>query len=180
MHVCTASVNTLKEQFGGVREDVSLLRQDLQKIRERTTAVESRVSEIEDKLTPVALEPHAAYQLAKDTNNRADDMENRLQRNNIRIEGLLKKTEGRDTTTFVETWLTEIFGKEAFSPFFTVEQVYHTPGRPPQPGAPPRPILAWLLHYRDREAVLRHAREKANVQVNGVRVSFYPDFSAEV
>lgn len=39
---CTVSVNTLKEQFGGLREDVSLMRQDMQNIRERTTAVESR------------------------------------------------------------------------------------------------------------------------------------------
>lgn len=43
-------MNTLKEQFSGLREDVTLLRQDLQKIRERTTAVESRVSDTEDKL----------------------------------------------------------------------------------------------------------------------------------
>ena len=41
-------------------------------------------------------------------------------------------------------------------------------------------MLAKLLHYRDREAVLRCARERGNVTFNGVRVSFYPDFSAEV
>lgn len=51
---CTASINTLKEQFGGLREDVSLLRQDVQKIHERTTSVESRVSEVEDQIPPMA------------------------------------------------------------------------------------------------------------------------------
>ena len=80
-------------------------------------------------------------QMARDNNNRADDIENRLRRNNVRIVGLPEKTEGRDPTTFIESWLVEIFGKEAFSPFFTVERAHRTPGRPPQPGAPPG--LSW-------------------------------------
>lgn len=142
--------------------------------------MESRVSDIEDKLPPVVKEAHVSHQLAKDTNNRADDMENRLRCNNILIVGLPEKTEGKDPTSFIEGWLSDLFGKDAFSPFFTVERAHCTPGCPLPPGAPPRPVLARLLHYRDREAVLRCAREWANVQFKGTRVSFYPDFSAEV
>lgn len=52
VHVCTAAVTDVKEQFGGLREEVSLLRQDLQKVRERATAVESRVCDIEEQLPP--------------------------------------------------------------------------------------------------------------------------------
>lgn len=171
---CTASVNTLKEQFGGLREDVSLLRQDLQKIRERTTAVESRVSEMEDHLQPIAQDTRAALQLARDANDRAEDLENRLRHNNVRIVGLPEKVEGKDPAAFVENWLIEIFGKNAFSPFFAVECRYRVPSRPPPPGGPPRSILARLLHYQDREAVMRQAREQANIQHNGTRVSFLP------
>lgn len=47
---CTASVNTLKEHFGGLKEEVGLIRQDLLKMRECTTAAESRISDVEDKL----------------------------------------------------------------------------------------------------------------------------------
>lgn len=50
VHKCTASVNTLQEQFGGLKEELGLIRHDFQKIRERTTAVEGRVSDVEDKL----------------------------------------------------------------------------------------------------------------------------------
>lgn len=177
---CTASVNTLKEQFGGLREDVSLLRQDMQKIRERTTAVESRVSDMEDQLPPLTQDTRTALQLARDACDHAEDLENRLRRNNVRIVGLPEKVEGRDPTTYVENWLMELFGKNAFSPLFAVERAHRVPSRPPPPGGPPRSILARILHYKDREAVLRHAREKANVLHNGVRVSFYLDFSAEV
>lgn len=124
--MCTALVNTLKDQFGGLREEVSLVRQDLQKIREKTTAVESRVSDIKDKLPPLAREAWAAKQLAQETNNRAYDMENHVRRNNICIVGLKEKTEGRDHTTFVENSQLDLFTKEAFSPFFTVEPAHCT------------------------------------------------------
>lgn len=64
VHMCTASVKTLKDQIGGLWKEVSFLGQDLQKIWERTTAVESRVSNIEDKLLPIARDAQAAHQLA--------------------------------------------------------------------------------------------------------------------
>lgn len=37
-----------------------------------------------------------------------------------------------------------------------------------------------MLKSRDRKIILRLAREKANIQYNGVRVSFHPEFSAGV
>lgn len=56
------------------------------------------------------------------------------------------------------------------SPFFAIAS----------PWAPPRPILLKLLHYRDRDSILRLAREKKDVVLNGHKVSIYPDFSLDV
>lgn len=100
---------------------------------------------------------------------------------NVHIVGIPERAgEGRDPTVFMEKWLLELFCKDALSPFFAMERAYHVLARPPLPGGPSRPILEWLLHYCDQEAVLRHARDHANIQFNLTRVSFYPDFSAEV
>lgn len=74
----------------------------------------------------------------------------------------------------------ELFGKEAITPLFAVERAHRTPPRPLLPGNQPRSMLAYMLNYRDHKIILRLAREKANIQYNGVGVSFYPDFSAEV
>lgn len=41
-------------------------------------------------------------------------------------------------------------------------------------------MLARLLNYKDRKIILRLAREIGYVHFNGTKVSFYPDFSAEV
>lgn len=180
VHKCTASVDDLKEKFGGLKETVSLMRQDLQKIRERTTAVEGRVSEVEDQLPPLNRDVRMATQNAFQALNKTDEIENRLRRNNVRIVGLPEKVEGRDPTTFIEEWLQEVFGKEAFSSIYTVERAHRVPPRPLPPGNPPRSMLARLLNYKDREVILRLAREKGSIKHNGTKVSFYPDFSAEV
>lgn len=89
----------MKEQFGGMQE-VSLLQQDLQKIRERTTTVESRVSEIDDQIrkigrsnTPLARDTNSAYQMAKEANVRAQDLESHLRSNNIHIVGLTERVQ---------------------------------------------------------------------------------------
>lgn len=50
VHKCTASVHTLQEHFGGLKEELGFIRHDLQKTRERTTATEVSISELEDKL----------------------------------------------------------------------------------------------------------------------------------
>lgn len=102
-----------------------------ERVRERAKAVDSGVCDIEDKLAPLARAARAAHRMAQDTYNRAENTENRLHRNNIHIVGLSVKSEGKDPTIFVENWLVEIFGREAFSPFFTVERAHRVPGRPP-------------------------------------------------
>lgn len=85
-------------------------------------------------------------------------------RNNVRIVGLSEKVEGRDPTQFVEQWMTDIFGKEAFTHLYAVERAYRIPARPLLPGYPPHPPLARLPNYSNREIILRLAREKRNIQ----------------
>lgn len=58
-----------------------------------------------------------APQQALAVTDHADDIENQLRCNNVRIVGLSEKVEGRDPTAFVEQWLLDIFGREVFTPF---------------------------------------------------------------
>lgn len=95
---------------------------------------------------PLTRDVGAATQNTFQALNKTDDIENRLRRNNVRIVGLPEKVEGRDPTVFVEGWLQEVFGKEAFSPIYTVKRAHRAPPRPlPSALPPPRSILARLL-----------------------------------
>lgn len=49
-------MDTLKENFGGLKEEMSLIRHDLQKIWECPMAVEGRVNDVKDKMAPLIRE----------------------------------------------------------------------------------------------------------------------------
>lgn len=101
--------------------------------------------------------------MAHENRDKADNIKTRLQCNNVHIVGLPEKTEGRDPTEFIENWLLEVFGKDAFTPLFAVERAHRVPPRA-LPDNTPRLVLARLLHYWDREKVLCLPRERPTIK----------------
>lgn len=58
--------------------------------------------------------------------------------------GLPEKVKGRDPTEFIEHWLIDLFGKEAFTPLFVVERAHRVPTIA-LPGSAPKLVLAHRL-----------------------------------
>lgn len=54
------------------------------------------------------------------------------------------------------------------------------PAKKPTQRAPPRVYIAKFLNYRDRDDILRLAREKGNIPLHNHQILAFPDFSAEV
>lgn len=99
----------------------------------------------------------------------------------MRVIGLPEKVEGKNPVNFIEKWLTTTFGRELFSPMFSVERLHRIPARPPPPWAPPWPFLFKLLNYKYRDAILYNARIwSAALRIDNTKVSPFPDFSAEL
>lgn len=176
----TASLNTLSSQVGSIQEGLSILRQDVQKIRERTAALEGRVGEVADDVLHLKTDLGSTTRKTDAAYDRVEDLENRLRRNNLRLVGVPEKEEGSNPTEYVERWLLNTFQDMGLSPLFAIERAHRVPMRPLPPGHPPRAILARVLNCRDRDIILRRARDLPNLSVNGARVSIFPDFSSEV
>lgn len=172
------STTSLTGKIEEVRVDVGLLRHDLQNLRERVKETESRISQLEDAVAPIPDRLSTLEKAASSWSQRADDLENRLRRNNLRILGLPEKTEGADPCSFAEVWLKATFPTATLSSVFAVERAHRVPARPLPPGAPPRPFLVRLLSSRDRDAILQAARQKGDILHNNNVVSIFPDFSA--
>lgn len=153
---------------------------DIQKVRERTSILENQVTIIENDSGCMKQELKAVGLQSKYHDNRIDETENRLRRNNVLILGIPECMEGGNTAEFIEKWLLDVFGKQNFTSFFAVKRAHRIPARPPPPGNLPRPIILKMLHFRDRDKILTIARTKGNIEVNGSRVSFFPDFSVSV
>ncbi|XP_056378402.1 uncharacterized protein LOC130274270 [Hyla sarda] len=163
-----------------LRQDFIILRHETQKIRERTEEVEQRVAMVEDTLHPLLDRVDYLQRQLMGVLGRLDDMENRLRCNNICLVGLPEKVEGNDSVLFLETWLKDLLPVDTFSPYFSVERAHRVPAWPPPPGGPPCPFLDKLLHFKDRDAILRAVQLKGKVICEESRVSFYPDFSVEL
>lgn len=178
---CNASVTALTSEIRGVKLELNLVRQDMQKLRDRTAALEDRVSNVEDEVAPLQRELRHVQSVSAGHAARLEDMENRQRRNNVRAVGIPEKIEGKNPVAFMEKWLLSTFGRDAFSSMFAIERAHRVPPRPPRPGEPPRPFLFKLLNFKDRDAALALARTKGDLmKMDNARISFYPDFSAEL
>ncbi|KAM4051814.1 uncharacterized protein ACNLHF_026078 [Anomaloglossus baeobatrachus] len=180
VNTCNNMLATLNIQMGGIKMDISSIRHELQGVNVRVGALEDRVSATEDKLPPLTRDLGRAIHNISLLRAKVDDLENRSRRSNLRLVGVPEKAEGNNPVAFFEMWLPKTLGMDLFSPFFTIERAHRVPTRPPPPGAPPRPILLKLLHFRDRDTALRRAREIKDLAIDGHKVSLYPDFSTEI
>ena len=108
----------------------------------------------------------------------AEDAENRSRRNNIRLVGIPEKLEKGRMLDFLESWLREQIAPEGLSQHYALERAHRVPARPPVAGAPPRPIVARLLHFRDH--ILAQARLKGDIRIGNSKVMVFPDYTREV
>ncbi|CAJ0925091.1 unnamed protein product [Ranitomeya imitator] len=179
MQAISLTRSSLTEKIEDVHTEVGRLRHDMQAMRGRISEVETRVSHIEDTITPMEAKLNKAAGSVNAWKQKADDLENRLRRNNIRIIGLPERSEGQQPEQFLEEWLKSTLG-DGFSSTFSVERAHRVPTRPLPPGAPPRPFLARLLNCRDRDTILRLARQRGLIKFDNATISIFPDFSMEL
>lgn len=139
-----------------------------------------RISTIEDDFSSfpgwvVSPEKQISFWFQK-----ADNLENRLRRINLRIVGLPEKAEGQNPGDFVEAWLKSTFPEANFSAVFAVERACRVSAKPPIPGSPLRPLLARMLNCKDRDLVLCKARQKGKILFKNVQILIFTDFSVEL
>lgn len=82
------------------------------------------MSIVEDVVAPLQHELRQVQSMSPSHAVRLEHVENRLGRNNVRAVGMPEKVEGKNLVAFIECWLVEVFGREAFSPMFPVERVH--------------------------------------------------------
>ena len=175
-----ASRSALEMQIGGVQAEVSLVRQDLRNVVDRVTATESRISELEDALAGMGAKMAKLESTTGTLAARAEDAENRARRNNLRFVGFLEGVEGGAAEAFLEGWLKSWMPAQALSACFVLERAHRSLLRRPPVGAPARPMIAKVLNYKDRNAILRHAREKGEIRHENTRIMIFPDYTTQV
>ncbi len=94
--------------------------------------------------------------------------------------GMKEGSEGSDPVKFFSEWLPNVLGAQHFSEQLEIERAHHTLNPEPNPDKPPRPILVRLLRYQDREKILRLAKQKGEITMDGKIISIFPDMSPDL
>ncbi|KAJ1088931.1 hypothetical protein NDU88_002085 [Pleurodeles waltl] len=168
-----------KQRLGSITMELNILKDDQKKITDRLKQTPTNVASIlpDHKEHTTAIE-HLQHQVEA-LQERVEDAEGRFRRNNICVIGLPEGKEGRDATQYVEDWLRALTMVK-LSIHFTIERAHRIHGRRPPPGAPPHPLIAKAVNYRDRDTLLQVVREKDPIVVNNTCVSLYPDYTLAV
>ena len=146
---------TLETKIGEVQAEINLLRADHTKLTDRVSESEAALVSMRptvDTMRKQLTEVQAELQGLK---ARAEEAEERSRRNNVRFMGFPEKSEAPNAEIFLEEWLIAEVFKDQVLKFFSVERAHRIPGCPPAQGAPPRPLIARFLNFRDHDLILQ-------------------------
>lgn len=174
------SLRQIDSKIDNLTHRVDCMSNKLEKHGERLDEAEDRIQSVEDESRATTSTCAKLEKTMDAMARKAEDLEARSRRNNIRIAGIPESTNTGKMELYVERLLQELFGADQFSSVFIVERAHRTLAPQPPPGTTPRPIVARLLNYRDRDQVLRLAQEKQAVLHGGNKLEFYPDYTMAV
>lgn len=109
---------------------------------------------------------------------KVDDLENKFRRCNIRITGIPEE-EGKQPTSFIESFLQKVFGAQAFPRTVAVNRAHRLAVQKRKVGAP-RPFIACIHHFQMKQRIMQLARERGSLDYKGSEIHIYADYSAEV
>ncbi|KAI4814083.1 hypothetical protein KUCAC02_003291 [Chaenocephalus aceratus] len=103
---------------------------------------------------------------------KVDNLENRSRRNNIRITGVPEKVEGPQPTAFMELFLAETCGAEAFPSPPAVDRAHRVATARKTQSDTPRPFIARIHNFQTKERILKLAREASPLSLRGGNIHF--------
>ena len=175
----TASREVLEQKIQAVVIDVNLLRADQSKLADKVKDTETSLKEIQPVVAHNDSLTKGLVNKVEILERKMEDLEGRSRRSNIRVIGIPEGVRG-DMMDYLEEWLQTEVAPEGLSRFFAIERAHRVPARRPPPGQPPRVVIAKILHFRDRDLILRMARKHGPYTIENSKVSIFPDYTLSV
>uniref|UniRef100_A0A672GGL5 L1 transposable element RRM domain-containing protein n=1 Tax=Salarias fasciatus TaxID=181472 RepID=A0A672GGL5_SALFA len=175
-----------EEEMAGIRADINMVRTERQayqsSIAAELTTLKNTTGEMEKSLSSctddvVTLQREVAWLKTQSgaLQDKCEDLEGRSRRNNIRIVGV-PESQG-STTAVVSALLQQALGLPEPP---VIDRSHRSLQPQPRRGDQPRVIVARLHYFQDCANILRLAREKQRIKVNGANIFIYPDYTARV
>ena len=159
---------------------ITEMKTTLERISSRKTEAEERISDLEDRMVEFTATEHNKEKRMKRNEDSLRDLWDNVKRTNIHIIGV---PEGEETEKGPEKIFEEIIvenfanmGKEIAT---QVQEAQRVPYRINPRRNTPRHILIKLAKIKDKEKLLKAAREKRQITHKGTCIRLTADFSAD-
>ena len=152
------SIDTLAAEVAAHDETFSTLDKDVGSLQAAVKKLERKCEELSEKLA---------------------SFEDRSRRNNLKFIGLPEKAEGKDSVAFIQDVLMQTFGARLPDGPPEIDRSHRTGRAPRSEADKPRPILARIHFYREKESILKLSREAGQLRYKDKPFFIFPDWSAE-
>ena len=178
-----SKLDSIDTRLGKMASSVAALETNMSEVKRnvasnttRMEEAENRISSAEDQLEKSQTELTKAVKKIAYLESKAEDMENRSRKKNLRLFGLPEGAEGsRPLLEFINDMLPRWLDLNS-ERSFVLERVHRTMG-PPKPNQH-RAVLIRFLQFQDREFVFRSTKQ-CTITHEGNRLFFAQDLSAE-
>lgn len=152
-------------------------------IRKELAELGTRVGETEDSIISMSTRQDTQEdrmlhleQLQTELLLKADDLENRSRRENLRLKGVKEKDEGSDMNAYLQRLFKAVLDDATITEVLLVRS--HRVGPLIQtPNRRPRDILATFQSFQLKEQILRKMKGKTHFMFEGSSVQFYQDLT---
>uniref|UniRef100_A0A671TXN8 L1 transposable element RRM domain-containing protein n=1 Tax=Sparus aurata TaxID=8175 RepID=A0A671TXN8_SPAAU len=178
--------SVLEKEMEGFRADIKVVRSELQSyqnsvatelatIKGTTGDMEKCLSSCTDDIVTLQREVARLKAQSESLQDKCEDLESRSRRNNIRIVGV---PESHDSSTGAVSALLQRAFSLTEAPVLDRSHRALLPA--PRQGDRPRVIVARMHYFQDCANILRLAREKQQIKLDGMTISVYPDYTARI
>ncbi len=173
------SFRDTKQSLNRLETEMGKIKPHMEKLDKRVTTTEHRVSANEDR--SIRQDRAVGYLLRREAQITAkeDNMENRLQQNNIRVYKIPADVEGKEMVPFLPTLLsTTLELQEGMD--IKLQRAHRATTPKPKATAPPRSIIVRFLDFSVKQVVLQQSWKQRYITFQGRKVFFNQDYSPEV
>ena len=175
----TFLTTSLDTSLTPIRTSLETINAALDSHNQMITTIENTLSTQSDEIAELTTRLDHLEKANAALTSKAEDLENRSRRQNIRIVGLPEGLEGGSPSEFISKLLRSLVGNDVFPTPPELDRAHRAPAPKPALGQRPRAIIARFHRYQDKERVLRWARlQKEGIKFDGNRILFFPDMSA--
>uniref|UniRef100_H2ZZZ3 L1 transposable element RRM domain-containing protein n=1 Tax=Latimeria chalumnae TaxID=7897 RepID=H2ZZZ3_LATCH len=170
----------IEEKLIEITMTISNMDKKMEAFTKRIDEVERRVGDVEDSIQNVDSSIQNLQTKIVWLQEKADDLENRSRRSNLQLVGLPEGEEGKDSVAFLEDWLPSFLNLPDQEKKIEIEQAHQTFVPRSSDANKPRMILFKLLHFRDKELLLRQACNLGSLTYKNKPLHLFPDMSTKL